>query len=366
MPAPLHNRYRRNFERDSKVLRVVKKHTQLVQLAQLHKVKSRVYSLSERASAEMGHFSVLPVDKLLSVLEDLQLPDERVWVEFNHVEAYRAVTGDMSFGRNDPEVPVRSAFLFQMDAGKILAFAYYLFGTGKTMFCPAAIEINVDPEGAPPRREPSLAAAQQQVTGFTPEQFALGLDYWNRENKERPRLTRKLADRVHQYQLLPIGFGHDQARLVATQTHGFARMAFAALCTACYAQRKTYYRDSDGEEVSRDPRPSELLGPQHVVEVDVFVKPEAVPGRTILRGVREYAKKRRHKVKGHWVYRARKDGLDPRTCHNAPNGQHMWEAIEDTARQCCLRCDQVRWYKKPHERGEGEIAPTPIYNVRMG
>lgn len=373
MSAPLHSRFCRYFERDSRIFS-----DKVVGVLRQFRRPARIYSMTPNASFEAGALSGAHPRDLLAAYHALYDPGGNVWIELHWRDAIR---GMFEAGVPVPEMddghPVKVGFLVvpRMAMGGSFAgtaeFAvlnYYLYPNGSNMLGPtismvskeAALSIALTPE---------YLADFEYITGIPYQAFAMGPGYLNRWRTETDRKTTLDLALLGAISLLP----HRKARNrnakqeigILCDVNGNARIALAALATVLYAKPVKYREDPDLPPVERNRKSGAR---SEVVEIDVYVKPKVKPGHTVIRHINaaERAKKRRHDVLAHWAYRQRKDGSDPLQC--LPGRAHSFENVEGTKSQVCIYCDQKRWFRDKHERGDATLgaAPPKIYNVRAG
>jgi hypothetical protein len=371
MAAPLYSRYKRYIDRDVRVYQ--KSAPKMARLIRNWKKSSTlVYSLSRNASYEAGWFSTEPPKVLLDALQSLYLPKEEVWVEVD----WRAVmAGSLRIDIDHPDVdelygeaPVRMGLLAargDTENNSFVIMGYFLWATGRVDLGPVITEIDKSCEL---RNNRDLRDLVYKKVGFDIDEAGIGLGYRDRYAEEHPRLYKKLAGALDL--LLPGRDPNAPHSLTAyvrlmKEVHGTARLYLAILAALVAAQPPRYVPDGEAPPRERKDHSGTAKAPY---EIDLFLRSKPKPGRSIAASLRavERRKKMAHTVGGHYAYRARKDGGDPTVC--TVSDHHDFEKIEGTKSEVCIFCDQRRWWKAEHERGDETLGRVgqKVRNIRVG
>lgn len=350
MAAPLHSRFKRFCERDT---RPFKEHTPF----RYWKNKALVYSLTDTASSAMREFALQPPGELLAQLREVIMPGERVWVEY----AFREHSANSVVSTYEEDSPIRQAFLFETftdDPSRIHAYVYNLYPTGKTFMMPVACTLDLDGKAF---KQHLVAVEGKDVPEYAKRrmlEFGVGYHYCE-VHRSDPNL-RPLLDHAQQG-IIVKAMRQDILEGMMETANGTARLAICCLIGIGMAKRRKYRTGTEEVEIPRDPKPSDY---KRVYEVDLFLTPKVNVRKHVINGqIVDRKKPGRHPVRGHWAYRSRRDGLDPRVCHVSPGGLHDWEDVEGTKSQVCVLCAQKRWIKPPQVRGEGDTLSPVVYNV---
>lgn len=367
MVAPLHSKYRRNFDRDVKLVQMLTSASLRKHLF-LFKNKARVYELTANASREAGVFSTQGVPDMLEALRALYLPTDRVWVEVDWNAMQEGVEDGGLLGHPpSPDRPCRLAFLYARDGEtNIEVYVYYLYPSGKTMFGPAALSLASEPSDVLTKGYAKAMKQDRHLTKFVMN-AAGGYAWHSRNDDDHPRLANRLRA---QWSLVPAGYEKLDEKAcvdILKEMNGTGRVAVAALSACIAARAPGFIPSTDGEERERRQRDGER---HTAASVDLFIRPTTRKGKTILRALRaaEAQRRRQYEVGAHWNYRHRDDGGDPMVCPVHERGHHDFERIEGTQSEECALCGQRRWFKRAHKRGDPSVGVVPPkrYRVRAG
>lgn len=387
MSAPLYSRYCRYADREAKRF---PHHSRMRELIPLWKrPQTRVYSLTPRASHEAGWWSGEEPGELLKAISLHYLPAPFTWIEFDW-RAYNKGSMRMPLDApddtevrrgtstvivNGPDTPLKLGFMFFMtkdllrdarsaeerfgDADNLIALTFYLYQTGACFVGPAVVHWH-------PTQPIKVQVDGKEVIG--PEDLmgyghGVGHDYLRQYEEQHPRLTLRLR------QLLGVRILGDPLAGIGKAVDGFARCAAAVLTATLSARPPTYAPALTGIKAG-DSKP-EWGTKARPMEVDLFIRERPrKPGGSIRASVGhlEGVKKGLHLVGAHYAYRNRGDGKDPTLCYSGMDGLHDFEDIPDSKSQVCVICNQKRWFKDQHKRGDEAygIVPRKIRNVRLG
>lgn len=388
MSAPLYNRFCRYSDREAKRF---PRHTALRQMIPTWKRPSTtVFTLSDRAAYEAGWWSTEAPGELLRGMSVQYMPTERVWIEWNWKEMQNGsarmpidspvIIGSTREGLEwvEDRAPLRVGAMIRQSAyadeqrkkdgwfdltcppGSFMAMLCYLYPNG-TFFLGPTFSFWHPTE--------TMGHLTKSIVDMNVEKAAnlhiaaLGDHYLKRWGEQHPRLSDRLTERMA---MILIGKDATEATSFA-EVQGTTRLIMSALMAAISAKPTKYVEDPDRPSKDRKNRG----GPKRpIVAVDLFMRERKRPGASLRAsvGAQEAIKKGLHTVGAHYAYRSRQDGSDPRVCPIHPNGTHDFEEIPDTKSECCVLCEQKRWFRDSHERGDEAygIVPRRVKHVRLG
>lgn len=322
MPAPLHSRWRRQFD---KVFRT----TGYSPAQYLHlKNKLQPYAVSDNAAIQLGHDSTKVGVEWFDIAST-PMPHKQFMVEFNwekyHEELMHAGKEIPNGKADGSDRPTRCGFIFMDDPDGWICFYLVLYPGGTFMLAPGLLTFS--------RRE--------YDTPGDPLLMGIGYPYHKILNHINWQMDRKLES---------------HAEAINLEFAGLARQCLSAYGAVVQARLPTF-TPADPDAPFRERKTS-----GKVIELDetnMYLSNRTIRGEVHYEPSEEPQKRTRHEVRGHWCYRRGRE--DPFTC-NIPSGRHDWEG--DDARQTCIHCGQKRWFRPSHERGEGEISQK-VRNIRV-
>lgn len=361
MGAPLYSRFRRYFDRDAKTLG----EPRLKQMLIKAKNRARVYALDERAAREAGKLAAMPPSKLRAILEAVYLPSEHVWVELPWEPFISGASEGIGLPFMPTEHPSRVGFLVSAtQAGDFRNFGvvtYYLLPSKGSMLGPHIAEVNQVPQVRPAIYD--KFEKDFQAMGVDVNHTGTGFGYAARYRDHEPAALKWLSSRLD-LMVLRGGLPNFQKwQGLLQEVNGTARQALCVIGIVCAAKSRRY-RISE----VRDPAVRGPSGEGRVSLISMYTDVDAsgIAARKAIMAI-ERARHRYHEVSGHYSYRQRADGQDPRFCYvGTQTGSHMFEATHGHSEECMI-CGQHRWFRAEHHRGDPTLgSATPKVRLIHG